>query len=446
MARRTGPLVALAGIAALAALCVASPRFLAFFHHYANFLAVGRSSTKLAALGILAAIACVALLMRPLMAESRARKLLHGCLYALLGISLLSTLGMALLGARMGVPLNTTFYAVNDREFSFSHLTHSHLLRPVSYPAQAVVSNEVGTAWFDVLRTFFGIPRPALVAFYGAYAAFLAVLGIASLAYLQHLRGGALIALYLAGIAAVLKSGVDGAFLDLAALLGILVIGWMLRDRFLALLPVPFLVLNAYVWFTPTYGAQLAVSLMLFGCLALILAATRSRGILRLASSGAALLVALAFVWGGSRVSFFGGDAEAATPSDEPVIPAQQAVYFLPRGSGFPQRVTTTATTSPAAFVRAHDAVFENLQESLRMPDSTCREGQRQMLLTRIRIFTPAAEAAESFSVPPWIEAAYSNGYYRVTMDSCMPNLLPSLVRTVKTRFPDEVIVIAFLR
>lgn len=445
--RRTSTLLVLAGIAAFALLCLASPRFLTIAHHYANFVAVGRSTVKIAVIGIFAALIYGGSLIRPLLSAARARHLLVSSLYCLLGLTMLSTLGMAALVTHLDVPLRTSFYAVNDSEFSFGHLTHSHLYRPVSYLAQRFVPTEVGTAWSDVLHAFFGIPGPVLICFYALLGLFLAWTVLAGVAYAQHLRGAWLKTLYLLAAIAVIKSGADGAFLDLAALLGTSILGLIVRDRFLALLPLPFLVLDAFLWFTPQYGAQLGVSLLFFGSIALLHAASRTRSTLRRYASALCAAAMLAgFLGAGSRVSFFGGDAEAAVPSSELTIPAGQPVYFLARGANLPAITTTTATTSPAAFVREHEAIFENERESLRMPGISCRTGDTRLLFNQVRIFTPDGEAREPIAVSPWITATRSGTSYRIELDSCLPDTLRALARGIKTQFPDEAIVIAFVR
>ncbi len=447
--RSYSSLIALGVIVVIAIACLLSPRVLAVAHHYVNFIAIGRSSVKITVLCIYAFLIFGASFVRIPLAVEKLKKLYALTLYVVLALTLISTAGMATLIAKFHVPLRTTFYAVTDHEFSFGHLTHSHLYRPVGYLLRYFTHVEVGTAWFHVLEQFFGIPSWALVVFYVGIGLIAVWFVFISIAYARAHRGIALTLVYLIASIAVIKSLVDGAFLDMTALIGIVTLGILLRNRFLIFLPLPFLVLDYFLWFTPDYLAQAAITVALLLGLALIHYAGQLQKYHKVLPLFAAFLCFGFFVYAGARIPFFGADVQeevAALPtSDTHVIPANADVYFTPQGDSWPLRVTTTEAEPLATFVKEHNVYYENYKDSIKIEGTSCNIHSSIRILDRVRIFAPSGNSPSLSEAAPWIlEEKSQEGYTLLRINGCLTNTLPSIVRIIKTLFPDTVIVFAF--
>lgn len=449
--RPTSSLVALGVLLVAIAAGIASPRVLAILHHYSDFISVGRSSVKVASLALYALLVFGLALFTLPITPKRLAKALTGALYAALTFSMLSTIGMVALIAKLQVPFRSSFYAVNGDEFSFGHLAHSHLFRPIGSLVGTIAGVEGGGAWFAVLQQFFGIPGWMLIAFYvivGCVIAWLAILGIA---YASRQKGVALKILTLLATAMVSKSLLDGSFLDLSALVGIATLGLLLRNRFLALLPIPFLIIDYFLWFTPEFLPQLALLVALMAGIYLLHLTGTQKGRRRVIAGTAACTLLLLFIIGGARIPFFGMDAGehvAQLPSEETrTVPAHADVYFTRKGALWPEHVTTTADESVSSFLASHEAYFENYRESIRIAGANCNPDSTRNFSSRIRIFTPAGRATSTVNLPPWITSRVD--VYRETTlkhNDCMPNTLVTVLRGIKTLYPDEPIVISFIK
>jgi len=443
--------IALILTAVLAAVCALFPPILNVAHHYVNFVAIGRSSIKITVLCIYALLVFAAALAPAVFSTETTKRLFKKTLYALLCLTLVSTGGMAALILKLHVPLRTTFYAVTDRDFSFGHLVHSHLYRPVGYLLHYVTHVEVGMAWFYTLENFFHIPGFILVLFYIGLGLFAAWVVFISIAYTRLHRGTALKLVALVATLGVIKSLVDGAFLDMTALIGVTTLGLLMKNKLLVLLPLPFLVADYFLWFTPDYLQQGALLVCLLVALASFHAAAGRHGGRKVGAVGLGLLLLAGFAYAGARIPFFGEDAQESVASlstaHHPLIPANTGVYFNTYGNVLPLHVTTTAAQDVASFVREHDVYYETYKDSVKIQGVNCNVGAQKRILNYVKIFTPAGRTVPAFSLAPWIEGKEVNGFTQLHIDSCLPNPLPSIVALVKSFLPREkVIIFTFIR
>lgn len=450
VARSYASLIALGVVLVAAAVCWRFPAVLSVMHHYANFIAVGRSSVKLVVLGIFALLVFGASLVKPLWSSELLKKYFLRTVYVVVGLTMLSTLCMGVLIENFHVPGYTTFYAVTDTEFSFGHLTHSHLYRPISYFMSAF-SDDVGTAWYYTAKDFLGIPSWILIPFYIVIGLIEAWFIIISIAFISAQKGIARKLLYLVATMAVIKSLVDGAFFDMGALIGLTTLGVLTKKKFLAILPLPFLLVDYFMWFTPGFLHEAAITVSLMIGLGLLVHTEKQIGYRRAGLIVSAGICFGIFLYGGALVSFFGTNVKqelnTLATSDTNVIPANAVVYYLPHGSLLPSHATTTATTSVETFVNEHAVDYDNFRDSIKIDGVNCKSANQRPILNRVKIFNPSNITSSSMVIDPWIYGETDKqGYTSLSINSCLPNPIPSLVRNVKTLFPDEVIVFAFLR
>lgn len=86
-------------------------------------------------------------------------------------------------------------------------------------------------------------------------------------------------------------------------------------------------------------------------------------------------------------------------------------------------------------------------RSSVKIAGTTCNPSFMKRVLSLVRIAAPSGTTTSSLAIGPWIQGtADPLGNMYIRMNSCMPNTLPSLVRGIKSVFPDRVIVLALMR
>ena len=450
VARSHASLIALGVVLVSAAVCWRYPAVLSVVHHYANFVAVGRSSAKLITLGIFTLLVFGVSLVKPRWSPETLKKYFLRTIYVVVGLTMLSTLCMGVLIENFHVPGYTTFYAVTDTEFSFGHLTHSHLFRPISHFLSAF-SDDVGTAWYYAAKEFLGIPSWILIPFYVVVGLIEAWFVAISVAYISTQKGIARKLIYLVATIAVIKSLVDGAFFDMGALIGLTTLGVLTKKKLLIILPLPFLIVDYFMWFTPGFLPEAAITTSLILGLGLLTATEKHVGYRRAALIAGAGVCFGIFLYGGALVSFFGTNVsqelKTLATSDTNVITANAVVYYLPHGSLLPSQTTTTVTSSVETFVNEHAIDYETFRDSIKIDGVNCKSNVQRPILNRVKIFNPSSTPSSSLVIAPWIYGETDkDGYTSISINSCLPNPIPSLVRNIKILFPDDVIVFAFLR
>ncbi len=210
-------------------LIFVSPVFLQIFHHYLNFLSIGRSETKV--IGILCWLFLIFIL--EIFPQSLKEKILsklkfldhHLLIFILIGsfISFSSNFLSFLILKKYSLPLDTQIYAVSkDFNFSFNHLTHTHFLKPsVGFLEKIFPKADFGKPWKEFFQENFFISKKILDFFYFLILIFLIILSITFLFY--SLKYQNIFLKLILGIAtfSFLKNILDGGFLTTENLLSL---------------------------------------------------------------------------------------------------------------------------------------------------------------------------------------------------------------------------------
>ncbi len=437
---------ALAVILLIGVFAISSDGFLGFLHHYVNLVATGRSDIKV--FGLLAWLFAVFLLslFHPAKPGDHADRGLLKQLFVL--VTVISFAGTAL---SLGVilhhqfPIGGNLYAVSNDNFSFTSLTHAHLLKPVVGIFQPLFPNaDAGGAWFYVLVDEFGFP-PTLLVF--MLLSLLALLVCASALFLtaskSYERPSEKL-LYGVLTFVLLKNVVDGGFLNPENLLTVIFFAAIFLKRpALAFGALPFLVLSTILAAGNVIGeaALLAVfyfSLWLF---------SKMHGGWGNVSLAGGLLLASLFVYFGSNVKFFNQDFQADVANVSGILPAGKTVYFMTRRDGSVHSALVGQNIEVENFVKNNDLSFNSFAESIKIDGVNCHIGSWIPVLNGFfvqgweKVNTTFATRADGLIR---LDAVRSDGKGELffTVDSCLPNDLGSLLAFIKDSFPQEKAVV----
>lgn len=429
---------------------LASPAVLGALHHYSDFLTVGRSETKI--WGILFwTFLVLSLPLIPLQKKvippGKFKKWLEKLIIAAMVVGMLGNLAAFVLLKKYDIPLNTILYAVDtNRSISFTHLGHSHLLKPaVGFLGSFISSADFGSAWKPVLEKEFSIPPTSLTLFYAAIFLFILFLIFITLLHSASLTQIPLKIAYALASFSFIESLIDGGFLNLESLISLAVLMILLKRYRWTVGIIPFLVLDYFIWFTtPTLlTEQLIIQITLFSIL-FLLAWRPANKRWKYIPYGLAGICFIFFVYGGSYLQL---EVRPLFQDGPRLLPAQKTIFYEKRGETSSRNVVLEREESVVDFIKRYDVDYVSFNESIKVDGINCNSAGLRSLPTRFRVLGKNLQAipaqfGKGIEYAGNVITVREGPYIFLRINSCTPDAFASGLGFIKTLFPAEQAII----
>ncbi|MBI5732764.1 hypothetical protein HY967_02265 [Candidatus Jorgensenbacteria bacterium] len=408
------------------------PRAFDAFHHYLNFIALGRSNTKVLGFFIwfilIFALPFLRFRIIPKTIES-AMKWLMGMV---LGLAAIGPILSFILIVRNRLPLDTIFYSVDERfNMSFNHIAHTHFLKPVvAFLGQFINNADFGEPWIQILSVGFNVPLITLHLIYAVI--FLVLILFTSVALFYSLRYSSITMklLYAFVSFSFLKGVVDGGLLNPELLVSLSFLLFLINKWRYSLFSLPFLVFDYFIWFAPAYIETRLIQLLLFLGLSLFaLTPMHKKDRSRLIVVGIAALTA--FIYFGGTHPFFG---QTPLSFGQEIIPGGREIYFIAKNQTYPSRLLLDRSMSLSDFGKTYNARIEyEPNSSVKVKSITCDAAQELIMFGDYKVIDPSNGLVREMSRRgTWHRVQSKGDATQFILNSCFPNPFSSSLRLIK--------------